>query len=205
MNGRFMGQIALCAALMTAVSISGGGCLGRSPAVRHFMLGTSESTSTLARAADMAVLVGPVRLPAYLDRSQIATLEGGGEISLNEFNRWLGGFEENFLRALSLGLAQELGSTKIVAAPSKAPFEIDYQIRLHVDDLIFEDDGGLRVRVRWALIPVAEEGPPGLFVMDEFIRVDANSVESVVGAHENALMDLVRRIADALIARDSDG
>ena len=205
MNGRFMRQIALFVALLTAVSISGGGCLGRSPGVRHFMLGTLESTSTLARAGDMAVLVGPVRLPAYLDRSQIAMLEGGGEISLNEFNRWLGGFEENFLRALSLGLARELGSTKIVVAPSKAPFEIGYQIRLHVDDLIFEDDGGLRVRVRWALIPIAEEGAPGLFVMDEFIPVDANSVESVVAAHEDALTDLVRRIADTLIARDSDG
>jgi uncharacterized lipoprotein YmbA len=152
----------------------------------------------------MAVLVGPARLPAYLDRSQIATLQGGGEISLNEFNRWLGDFEENFLRALSLGLARELGSTKIVVAPSKAPFEIDYQVRLHVDDLIFEDDAGLRVRVRWALIPIAEEGAPGLFVMDEFISMDENSVESVVSAHEDALTDLVRRIADELMARDSD-
>jgi uncharacterized lipoprotein YmbA len=205
MSDRLMRPSALCAWLLIAVSILAGGCLGRSPGVRHFMLGTSESTSTLARAPDMAVLVGPARLPAYLDRSQIATLEGGGEISLDEFNRWLGGFEENLLRALSLGLARELGSTKIVVAPSKAPFEIDYQIRLHVDDLIFEDAGGLRIRIRWALIPIAEEGSPGLFVTDEFISMDGNSVESVVGAHENALMDLVRRIADELVARESDG
>ena len=52
------------------------GCLGRSPAVRHFMLGTSPSSTTVLRSLDIAVLVGPVRVPAYLERSQIASLAG---------------------------------------------------------------------------------------------------------------------------------
>ena len=41
------------------------------------------------RLADVAVLVGPVRLPSYLERAQMARLESGGEIELDEFNRWL--------------------------------------------------------------------------------------------------------------------
>jgi len=181
------------------------GCLGRSPDVRNFMLGTSNSKSTIALAPDMAVLVGPVRLPAYLDRPQMATLESDGEVVLDEFDRWLGGFEENFLRALSLGLAQELGSVRVVAHPSKAPFPIDYQIRLHVDDLIHEAGGGLRVHVRWALVYVREEASPGLFVMDELIPVNGNSVEDVVRAHEEAVMALVRRMTSELVARETEG
>ncbi len=205
MSGRSMRRGALRAMLMIVVLILCEGCLGRSPGVRHFMLGTSASTSTVARLPEMAVLVGPVRLPAYLGRPQIATLEDGGEVSLDEFNRWLGGFKDNFLRALSFGLARELGSARVVVDPSKAPFVIDYQVRLHVDDLILEGDGGLRVRVRWTLIPVRKEALPGLFVMDELIPVGGDSIEDVVRAHEDALMELARRIATELVAREPEG
>jgi uncharacterized lipoprotein YmbA len=177
------------------------GCLGRSPQVRHFMLGISEPSSSNALSPELAVLVGPVRLPAYLQRPQMARRESDGEIELDEFNRWLGGFEENLLRALSLGIAEELGSERVVVHPSKAPFAIDYQVRLHVDDMILADGDGLRVRVRWSLIPLRAEGSPGLFVMDELIPTGGASREKLVEAHEVALMDLVQRIANELVAR----
>jgi uncharacterized lipoprotein YmbA len=168
------------------------------------MLGTSASSTTVARSLDIAVLVGPVRVPAYLERSQIASLAGDGEIRLDEFNRWLGGFKENFLRALSLGLARELGSTRIVSAPSHAPFEFDYRIRLHVDDLISSEGEGLRVRLRWALVPVSREGSTKLFVMDEVLVVEGGSVEGLVRAYDDAIDELVRRIAGEVVELESD-
>ena len=174
------------------------GCIGRSPDVRHFVLGASSSPVSVERALKVAVLVGPARLPAYLERSQIATLEGDGEVFLDEFNRWLGGFEENFVRAISLALARELGSDRVVAAPSKAPFPFDYQIRLHVDDMIVEGGGALRVRVRWALIPISQDATPEFFVMDERFSSDGSSPADVVRAHDAALSVLVRRIADEI-------
>jgi uncharacterized lipoprotein YmbA len=182
--------------LVIALLGLGSGCLSRSPDVRHFVLGTTHSTETSARAPEMALLIGPVRLPAYLERPQIATLEDGGEVELDEFNRWLGGFEENFLRALSLGLAQELGSDRVVAGRSKAPFEIDYQVRLHIDDMIVVEGSGLRVRVRWGLISLKTEAAPQLFVMDELVALAGSSQKDLVRAHEAAVMELVRRIAD---------
>ncbi len=176
------------------------GCIGRSPNVRHFVLGASDSPVTVERASEAAVLIGPVRLPAYLERAQIAKLGDGGEIFLDEFNRWLGGFEENLVRAISLGLARELGSDRIVAAPSKAPFPLDFQVRIHVDDLIVEAAGDLRVRVRWALISKSDDAAPRLFVMDERFSSDGgSSAADVVRAHDAALSELVRRIADEIV------
>lgn len=204
MSKRSTKRSASAALLVMAASIFCQGCLGRSPEVRHFILGTSAPASAVARSSQTAVLIGPVRLPAYLDRSQIATLEGSSEVGLDEFNRWLGGFGDNLLRALSLGLARELGSTRVVASPSKAPFAIDYQVRLHVDDLILETGVGLRVRVRWALVPLREQAALGFFLLDEIIPVDGNSIEDIVRAHEVALTELVRRIANELEARESE-
>jgi uncharacterized lipoprotein YmbA len=201
MKGRQKEYFTACAMLAFVLLILFAGCLGRSPQVRHFMLGISEPSSSNALSPELAVLVGPVRLPAYLQRPQMARRESDGEIELDEFNRWLGGFEENLLRALSLGIADELGSERVVVHPSKAPFSIDYQVRLHVDDMILADGDGLRVRVRWTLIPLREEASPGLFVMDELIPTGGASRENLVEAHEVALMDLVQRIANELVAR----
>ncbi|HIK86496.1 MAG TPA: membrane integrity-associated transporter subunit PqiC [Myxococcales bacterium] len=174
------------------------GCLGRSPDVRHFVLGVSNSSETSARAMDVAVLVGPVRLPAYLERSQMARLEDDGEIVLDEFGRWLGGFEENLLRAITLGLARELGSDRIVSAPSKAPFPFDYQIRIHVDDMILQDGELLAVRIRWALLPRSDQSEPRFFVMDERFAASGSSPADLVRAHDAALLSLVHRISDEI-------
>jgi uncharacterized lipoprotein YmbA len=119
-------------------------------------------------------------------------------VDLDEFSRWLGGFEENFLRAISLGLASELGSDRVAPAPSKAPFPFDYQIRLHVDDMILEEAGTLRVRIRWALLPGSEEGRPTFFIMDERFSSDGDEATDLVRVHDQALTTLVHRIVDEI-------
>ena len=182
------------------------GCLGRSPGVDHYMLGTSEGPSAAAgpSAVDVALLVGPVRLPAYLERPQIARLEARGEIELDEFSRWLGGFEENLLRSLSLGLASELGSIRVVAYPSKPPFPLDYRVRLHVDDLVLvAQQGVLRTRIRWALVREDVNEAAGLFVFEESRPVMDDSMQGLVETHAAALDELVGRIAGEIRRLDA--
>jgi len=179
------------------------GCLGRSPSVDHYMLGTSEGPSTAVgqSTADVAVLVGPVRLPAYLERPQIVRLEARGEIEFDEFSRWLGGFEENLLRSLSLGLARELGSIRVVAHPSRPPFPLDYRVRLHVDDLVLvAQDRALRTRIRWALIRADEDedAAAGLFLFEQSRPVVDDSVQGLVETHSAAVAELVDRIAEEI-------
>ena len=145
-------------ALACVAALVSTGCLGRSPQVRYFMLGTGAVEAAEAGAPDVSVLVGPVRLPAYLARPEFARLAKDGEIELDASDRWLGSFEESFLRATSLGVAKRLGSGEVVTHPSKAPFPIEYTVRLHVDDLIVEAGGEMRVRIRWALVGPAGPG-----------------------------------------------
>ena len=119
------------------------GCLGRSPAVEHFMLGKIDGPPQVSSSDEpgLAVLVGPVKLPAYLERPQIARLEENGEVELEEFSRWLGGFEENFLRSTSLGLARKLDSIKVVV-----PFSSDRSEVLHGLRSIMRETGAGQTR-----------------------------------------------------------
>ncbi|MBJ18561.1 MAG: membrane integrity-associated transporter subunit PqiC [bacterium] len=186
------------AILLVSFGVSMLGCLGRSPDVEHYLLGTTEkpAPSNPGAPVDLAVLVGPARLPIYLERPQIAILKNGGEVELAEFSRWLGGFEVSFLRSLSLGLAHDLHSIQVVAHPSSAPFSLDYRVRLHIDDLVFVSDRKiLRTRIRWALVRVGEDAPPGLFLMEASLPVEGDSIEAIVEAYEAAIAELSSRVA----------
>lgn len=180
-----------------AVVISTTACLGRSPSPDHYMLGTEVGGPAGDAASGIALLVGPVRLPAYLDRPQFARLAGQGEIELDELARWLGGFEENFLRALSLDLARRTGSIRIAAAPSKAPFPFDARIRLHVDDMVV-DGGVLRTRIRWAVLPTGDRGEAVVDLLDERIPIAGTGNSAIVAAHDAAIALLAERIVAAL-------
>ena len=185
-------------------------CLGRSPQVRQYMLGVESLEPAEPGAPDVSVLVGPVRLPAYLERPELALLAADGEVELDSQHRWLGSFAENFLRATSLGVARRLGSTQVVADPSKAPFPIEYTVRLHVDDLIAEAGGAMRVRIRWALIGPAGrgtgslEGPPARFFTLEERRTGVGaSPEARIQAYEAVLAELATRIAAAIVEAEA--
>lgn len=196
-QGRAVGRKAGLVASILLVA-SAVGCLGRSPVVDHYVLGAQwgRSPSPAEASTDLSVLVGPVRLPAYLDRSQMASLRADGEVELDEFRRWLGGFEENFLRSVSLGLAHELGSIRVVSHPSKAPFPIDYRVRLHVDDFVLlSDRRELRTRIRWALMRPESDSGSELFVMEETRPVPEATAAGLVAAYDAALTELVTRIA----------
>ena len=173
------------------------GCLGRSPSPDHFVLGAADRGTPGDAAPEVSMLVGPVRLPAYLDRPQFARLDENGEVSLDEFSRWLGGFEANLLRSLSLEIAQLTGSIEITTHPSRAPFPFDATLRLHVDDLVVVEDA-LRVRIRWALVRSEEGHSPVLGLVEERIPLEGPTNADVVAAHEVAIGALAAAVVAAL-------
>jgi uncharacterized lipoprotein YmbA len=212
MTDRFRHALAvgLVLGLALVLALTGSGCLGRSPQLHHFMLGVAPLAPAEVGAPDVSVLIGPVRLPAYLVRPELARLGADGEIDLDDDHRWLGSFEENFLRATSLGVAQRLGATRVVTHPSKAPFPIEYTVRLHVDDFIAEAGGTMRVRIRWALVGPAGRGtgpldapPTRLFVLEEKREGVGRSAEARVRAYEAVLGELATRIAAAIVEAET--
>lgn len=191
--------IAFAMTLVAMLAISG--CLGRSPEVKRYVLGVDALPEIASRGPEVAVLIETVRLPTHLDRAQIARRGRGGQVQLDEFHRWLGGFGKNVMRGVEAGLSRQLGSIQVVAHPTRAPFAIDYRVRVHVDDLILDADGGLVARIRWAIVPA--QGEPELFVLDERLDSVGRSTGALVQAHDQMLADLSTRIAQAIEAREA--
>lgn len=173
-----------------------GGCLGRSPDPRLFTLGSEPRSTTASFDTDLAVLVGPARFPRHLERPQLTRRLEGGEISIDEFNRWAGGFEENVLRSLAEDLAMRLSSERVVSFPSSPPFELDYRIRLHFDEFVVGPDEMLHLRVRWGLVGVGEPDRVSIGRTDLDLPLAGEGMLSIVAAHDEAIRALGAAVAE---------
>jgi len=91
-----------------------------------------EATSTQGGLKDLVVGVGPATFPEYLNRPQLITRESPIKVRVNEFQRWAGSLQEDFLQVLAENLSLLLDSDKVVAHPWGDYFEVGYKVPLDV-------------------------------------------------------------------------
>ena len=98
---------------------------------------------------DLAVGIGPVRFPAFLDGPQIVARTTHNQLRVDEFHRWGGSLEDDFLRVLSENLGQLLDTSRILVEPAEVRFPLDF--RVVADVLKFEGmlGGDAVFKVRW--------------------------------------------------------
>ena len=95
-----------------------------------------------AAARDVAVGVGPIALPGYLDRPQIVTRTGGDEIDLAEFDQWGEPLRSAVPRVLADNLAARVPTERVVLFPWRGVRTVQYQVPVEI--LRFEGKPGGR-------------------------------------------------------------
>ncbi|MGD8283632.1 MAG: ABC-type transport auxiliary lipoprotein family protein, partial [Desulfobacterales bacterium] len=61
----------------------------------------------------MAIAIGPVTIPAALDRSQIVTRDGTNKIRLSENHRWAGPLQQDIAAVLADNISGLLKSERV--------------------------------------------------------------------------------------------
>lgn len=193
--------LALCAAILA-------GCASTAPS-RFYTLTPMKAADSQAPGApveDGSVLaVGPVRLPDYLDRPQIATRSDGNEVRLNDTERWAGSLEGDVSRVLIENLSILLAGKRVAVARWASTMQtlVPFRNRLAVEILRFEGPvaGTVVLKARYALF-----GPDGRKVVaagESTVREPAGGAdyESLVAAMSRALAAFSREVAAAVPAR----
>ncbi len=141
--------------------------------------------------------LGPVTLPAYLDRSQVATRLSTTEVAYSQWDRWAEPLGANIAWVLRQNLVEELGADDIVAYPW-AGAGVDYQVEVRL--LCFETDvkGETRLVARWSVRDVRHDR---LIVRKETTLTRAGKPDDRAGstaALSSTLGELGHEIAAAL-------
>jgi uncharacterized lipoprotein YmbA len=97
----------------------------------------------------LALGLGPVIIPGYLDQPQLVTRLDDERIAFSPGDRWAGSLRTQFERALALRLMSALGTDDISVFPWWHGHRIDLSVQLNV--LAFEADstGAARLDALW--------------------------------------------------------
>jgi len=175
---------------------------GPQPRTRFYMLSALAPSGTAAEAParmpQLAIGIGPVRIPEYLDRRNLIVRNSINEYEIVELAQWAEPLADTLGRVLADNLSVLLGTQRIVQFPWRPAIPVDCQLTLQV----VQFDGSLAeqvvLRAQWQLFAV--EGKKlldfGYSVIEE--KIAEPTIEALVAAKSRAAERFSREIAAAM-------
>ncbi|HTP41655.1 MAG TPA: PqiC family protein [Nitrospiria bacterium] len=182
--------------LIALVSIALAACGASAPS--HFYTLDSTATPEGAPSAAYSVSVGPVSIPAAVDRPQFVVQDGPNRVSVEEFNRWVAPLENSIARVVAGDLSALLGTPRVAVEPL-AHFDPDYRVTLDIQQFESAPGRSALIDAVWTVRPAAG-GPArsGRTVAQE--PAQGAGFEALAAAHSRALAQVSRDIAAAIRA-----
>lgn len=192
------------AVLMTSMLcalISAAGCASRSPDVSFYTLtpeAAAAGNAVQVGGKPVAVIVGPADFPKALRRAQLATRSGPNKIEFDQFNRWAGSLESDFLGAVGANLSGLLASNRIAVYPNTPVFAVDYRVSFEVQRFDSDTSGTVTLISRWTVQPSGDTTQVYVGQFSNTRVAAADDRSAVVAAHSDLVADLSQDIADQI-------
>ena len=155
---------------------------------------TASASPASQTANTVAIGVGPVKTPEYLDRPEMVSRSSSNQIVLSPTDRWAQSVDKDFTSVLSQDLAALLNTNRVLTFPWLRPANIQYQVRMDVERFDTDSDGTGRLIGRWE-IKDATNGE-SLYSGQADIREPRR--ESEAATLSAAIGQLGQQIADAI-------
>jgi len=186
--------------ILFALAALGAGCAS-SPSKFYTLSPTAEPGGA---TASYSVAVGPVSVPAMIDRPQMVVSVGPNQVGIDEFNRWASPLQSDMARVVAENLAKILGTPLVSVFPQSTAAGASY--RVMIDVMRFESTPGKSATLDavWT-VRCAKDGRSrsGRTTVSE-PAVD-KSYATLVAAHSHALGRLSNEVAGAIRALEGGG
>jgi uncharacterized lipoprotein YmbA len=153
---------------------------------------------TTADKVALSVLIGPVTLPAYLDRTQVVTLAGDHELVSDEFIRWAEPLQENFSRVLVENLSLLLNTPEVYAFDRRGSTPVDFQIIIDVTRFDTVAQGDAYLTAFWRVVGKGSKAP--IIKRKSVFHTAASSagITQILDAQNQTLTEFSRELAAAI-------
>lgn len=125
------------------------GCGASSP-VRFYTL-SSTVPPVAGQQAGYTVSVGPVSLPAAVDRLPIVERTGPNQVFFNEFERWASPLKSDIARVVAENLASILGTPQVAVFPQSSGADASYRVVIDVLHFESEPDKAATLDALWTV------------------------------------------------------
>lgn len=174
------------------------GCSTSSSAVNFYALEAvagNTSAVTAEKEPALAIGIGRVTLPAYLQRPHMVVRTQSNQMRIEEYHRWAGSLEDDIQRVLIENLMRLTGTERIARMPWTGDFQPDVTVRMEV--YRFEATAGSKVRLLASvtLIRRGTSRSPETWTVNLETASEGLSYADLVGAQSRLLGDLSHDIA----------
>jgi len=118
---------------------------------RTYVLTAGVEKAAPTAPGGIAVEVGPVSLPAYLDRPQIVTRTAPNSVVQADLDQWGGSLNDNIVRVLASNLSNFLMTDRVSLYPSQDGAAADFQVILNIEKFEEQPDGHTVLDTFWSL------------------------------------------------------
>jgi uncharacterized protein len=105
------------------------GCATTPPA-RFYTLNAAPVAA--AAPSNLSVSVGPVSVPAVVDRPQFVVTTGANQVALDDFNQWASPLQNNIARVVAENLAAMLGTPGVTLSSQSIGADVAYRAAIDV-------------------------------------------------------------------------
>ncbi|HQP31713.1 MAG TPA: PqiC family protein [Deltaproteobacteria bacterium] len=190
----FCPAAALCLALIMLSACASGG------AERFYVIEALPAcTPTGLPAGDTPVLgVGPIEIPAYLDRPQIITRVRAHELMLNEHALWAEPLEKAVARVIALNLGALTGAV-VEVDPWRLASRVRYRLSAQLGRLDGALGGDAVLDIRWSLRD--ERSGESLITRETHLSraSGAADFQALAAAYSSLLAEFSREVAGELM------
>jgi hypothetical protein len=168
----------------------------RASAPSRFYTLDSLAAADGAPPASYTVAVGPVSIPASVDRAQFVVQVAPNRVEIDEFNRWVAPLDDSVARAVAGNLVTLLGTPDVAATPL-ANFAPTYRVTIAVQRFDSMPGDAVLVDAMWTVRAAADGATrSGRTVARE--PVQGASYDGLAAAHSRALATVSGDIAAAI-------
>jgi uncharacterized protein len=181
--------------LIALVAAAAAGCA--SAPVRFYSL-DSTATPDGAAPVNYPIMVGPVSVPAAVDRPEFVVQSAPNRVDVDEFNRWDAPLNDAVAQVVAGDLVKLLGTPNVAAAPM-ANFEPAYRVTIDVQRFDSVPRQSALVEAVWTVHRTAGgETRSGRTIASE--PVQGSGFDALAAAHSRALAKMSVDIAAAIRA-----
>ena len=174
------------------------GCAS-TPASRFYTLRAANEPA--APSSKLSIAVGPVSVPAEVDRPQIVVNEGPNQVRLEEFNRWAAPLQSNIARVVADNLVLMLGTPRVTLSAQTLSADADYRAAIEVQSFQSAPGEAAMLDAVWSVRRVKDgKAETGRTTVRE--TVQEKGYDALAAGHSRAVARLSRDIADAVVALD---
>jgi uncharacterized lipoprotein YmbA len=162
------------------------------------MYSKEQPPQPVADLGDIGILVGPIRMAMYLDRSDVVIRNSQNEIEIADFASWAGPLPENFSRVLAENLSLWLNTKKVAIFPGTKLAFYDYSIGVNVTRFDGRPGGKAHLRARWVILDKKRKNM--LFQEHTVLSqpIENDSIEAMIASQSRIVVDFSREIAEAI-------